>query len=140
MPFSQLATPCWVVEPKGGPSGEDLGHSPDEAAALKDLKETYPAEDYGDLNLTVVCLPAPCWTITCDECGEECESDEYASIHCATRTEAEQVAEAYDWKVIKVGRVFCEDDAPDGCSLDELAVVEQIPGQLTLDGAEVPDA
>jgi hypothetical protein len=143
VPFNQLASPCWVLDPEGGPGGdgEDCQHWPAEAEALKYMKKTYPPEDYPPGSVAVVIRPGPCWIITCDgECGEEPEDDEYAHIHCATRTEAEQVADAYDWKVTKDGRAFCEDDAPAGRSLDELAVVEQIPGQLTLLGEEETDA
>jgi hypothetical protein len=138
MPFNQLAAPCWVLDPEGGPGGEDLGHSVTEAEALKDLKDHYPPEDYAPGTVTVVVQPAPCWTITCDgECGDRPEDDEYGwNIHCATRKEAEVFAESCGWIITKDGRVFCEDDTPAGQSLEDggLAVVEQIPGQLTLLG------
>jgi hypothetical protein len=143
VPFNQLATPCWVLDPEGGPGGggEDCRHWPTEAEALKDIKETYPPEDYPAGSVTAVIRPEPCWIITCDgECGEEPEGDEYASIHCATRTEAEQVADAYDWKVTKDGLVFCDTDALPDRLMDELAVVEQIPGQMILGGGEVSGA
>ena len=135
MPFSQLATPCWMLSPRGGPGGEDFGHSATEAEALKDLKDNYPPEDYSDVKLTVACLPAPCWVIHCDgECGDRPEDDEYGfNIHCETRKEAEEFAGSCDWIVADDGRVFCQDDAPDDA---RPAVVGQIPGQLTLDGSE----
>lgn len=138
MPFDRLATPCWVLDPEGGPGGEDLGHSPTEADALEDLKEHYPPKDYPDVKITVTCLPAPCWTVTCDgDCGEQPEDDEYGwNIHCASLKEAEEFAESCGWIVTRDGGVFCPDDAPD-CAVADLAVVEQIPGQLTLDGQQV---
>lgn len=140
MPISQLAEPCWVLEPEGGPDGEDWQHWTSEASAREGLKDSYPAEDYPAGTVTVLRRAEGCWTITCDgECGEGPEDDEYANIHCTSRTEAEQYATACDWIVTRDGEVYCEDDAPDRSTAD-LAVTEQIPGQLTIDGEEAPGA
>ena len=139
MPFSQMAAPCWVLSPEGGPGGEDYGHSATQAEAVKDLEDNYPPEDYPPGTVTVVARDAPCWIVTCDGvCGERPEDDEYGfNIHCATRVEAELFAGSCGWVITKDGGVFCADDTPD----DAVTVIAvEIPGQLLLGGGEVAGA
>lgn len=125
MPISQLAERCWVLRP------EPVLHDGDEhfSSATVARKRARESGHAG----TPVWLLEPCWTVRCDgECDAEIdEHGECYTVHSATRAEAEQLAVDWGWIATRDGHVLCAEDAPD-CSTADLAVTEQIPGQLTL--------
>lgn len=135
MPVSQGPYRCWVFDLPPGTDDEGLTtHFASEAAAR--IRAASP-HLFPDGPVGVKPLTAPCWTATCDgECADEFEDDEGGN-HGASRTETEQMVTAYGWTVTRDGTVFCPDDEPD-CSTADLAVTEQIPGQLILE--ETPGA
>lgn len=137
MPISQLTERCWVLDvPKG--TVISTTHQPDTADDEHWDKEQDAREAAGRLGLGVRGrqLEEPCWVI---RCGGDCdvlldEEDECYIFHSASRAEAEKAATDYGWTVTRDGEVFCDYDAPD-CSAADLAVTEQIPGQLTIEEA-----
>jgi hypothetical protein len=130
--IERLAQPCWVLDPEGGSSGEEHSHWPDEAGIRGHLE----ADDDRDPKVTIRRLPTPCWTVTCDgECEVTIDEEEEYVFHYGSRAEAESDAADMGWLTTDDGRLFCLDDAPDSATAD-LRRLEQIPGQLTLDGQE----
>ena len=136
MPVSQLAAPCWVLGTDD--DSEFDPHFTSEANARQYAKDNEP-----EALATIKPLDEPCWTAVCDgpggdpfgACGEEFEDDEGGS-HGPSRTVTEEWITGCGWKVARDGRTFgpcCEDECPP----DEVAVIEQVPGQFTLDGQEV---
>lgn len=137
MPVSQLAKPCWVL---GEDDGRDfIPHFPSGDRAKEWARDNEP-----EALATIKPLDEPCWIAVCDGpvgdgpfgvCEEEFEDDEGGS-HGPSRTVTEEWITGCGWKVARDGRTFgqcCEDECPPG----EVAVTEQLPGQLTLDGQEV---
>lgn len=131
MPISQLPERCWVLRPDPALHDGDA-HYGTEAEALRDAKEM-------DAIGTPELLPDRCWIVGCDgACEIQLDTeDEGYLYHHTTRAEAEQTVAQYGWILTRDGEAFCQDDAPD-CSTADLAVIEQIPGQLTL-GEGKPD-
>lgn len=137
MPISQLTERCWVLDDPPGssallPDGAGEQHWGTEREARE-----FAAPAAAALAVTIRPrqLDQPCWVI---RCGGECdvlldEEDENYIFHCASRSEAERDAAGYGWIVTRSGEVFCVEDAPD-CAVADLAVTEQVPGQLKLGG------
>lgn len=124
MAIKQLRALCWVV---ARPSGEGESHYESEDAAKARAGKA------------AVRLLTGCWVVACDECGDRPEDDDYGvNIHCASRAEAVQFIASAGWTVTRDGQVFCAEDEPD-CSVADLAVIEQAPGQLVLGAEEMPD-
>ncbi len=127
MPAKQLIDRCWVIAER---DPEYDAHYKTEAAARGDDGRQVKQLD-------------PCWIVTCDPGGDDedpLEDGEYEwTLHAPSREQAEKWALDYGWIVTRDGETICPDHAPD-CSGADLAVVEQIPGQITMDEEVDTDA
>lgn len=92
-------------------------------------------------------LLGPCWVVTCDGRGidhdpevsfngELRDSDEGHIIHAPSRAEAEQAALTEGWVLTRDGRAWCPACAPSDLTRFDLAVVEEVPGQMALIGGD----
>lgn len=137
MPVTQLARPCWTLQTVERTDVE-VPHWDTEQEAQAAISDYFPAEDYPADSVKVVGYPAPCWTVTCDglDCGEQADNDDFGwHIHFETRLEAEQYVTGDGWMLTTNGEAFCPDDVAEIEAASRL-VVEQVPGQLTIDGQE----
>ena len=55
----------------------------------------------------VEAMEVVCWTVTCDQCGENDSTEWDAHFHYASREEAVREVEVAEWKVREDGKVFC---------------------------------
>jgi hypothetical protein len=127
MAIEQLAARCWVIEPADDTEGVPHYDTEQEAKATAD-HDFDPGEA-----ATIRQLPTPCWTASCDgDCAATIDEEENYTYHYETRAEAESDAAAMGWTLTRDGDLFCVGDVPD-LEFDDLAVLEQIPGQLSID-------
>jgi hypothetical protein len=129
MPVKQLAKRCWDLGTPNPDHGSDP-HFASEAQARE-----YATDNEPEALATVKVLDAPCWIAVCDgasgTCGEEFADEDEGGNHGGSRAETEQWITSWGWMVTRDGRVFgycCEDERPSA----DLAVVEQVPGQMAL--------
>jgi hypothetical protein len=127
MAISQLPTLCWTLAPpRATPDGSSYltgEHWPSPDAAMAD----------GQRAEAVAPGTWACWTVCCNTCGEWVPvADVTGQPHYLTRLDAERDAVYCGWRVLRDGTAWCPEDAPE-CATADLAVTEQVPGQLTID-------
>ena len=132
MPITQADAPCWVLAPDPPltrePDEHEPGfwHWPTEETARKHVG------DYKGQVVAPVQRSAPCWHVTCDgDCETTLDEEDEYGFHFETAAEAEKLAAEYEWKTTGDGRLFCEEDAPDGAIA--LPRLQPVPGQMTLE-------
>jgi hypothetical protein len=135
MPVSQLTDRCWVVP---GIADDAEPHFKSRAEAVAWVTDN---ED-GGLLAGIKPVDEACWIAVCDgpagDCADEFDDDEGAN-HGGGRAETEKWITSYEWVITRDDWVLCPNCQPD-CDTPDLAVVEQIPGQLALIPEETPDA
>jgi hypothetical protein len=115
--ITQLDKPCWSVQYPADAYGE-VHHDRGEAEELA-------ADEDG---ASAVEVPGPCWSATCEECGDELLNDEDLVCHYPTRGDAETEAIDYDWTV-EGDRCWCSSECrskEQGCG-DDLELDDDFP-------------
>jgi hypothetical protein len=141
MPVTQLTKRCWTLQTVERTDVE-VPHWDTEQEAQAALSDYFPAEDFPACTVKATGYPAPCWTVTCDgqDCGGQADNDDYGwHIHFESRLEAERYVTREGWMLTTNGEALCPDDVAEIEAASRL-VIEQIRGQLTIDGEAGSDA